>query len=501
MTRTDVAAPPREATVTIVLDGRAADLDARAAVLSQDRPAHRALVRGGAGGGVAFERLGFVRTNGWNDALGQPDALVWLSDGQDAVSSRFSSIATAALRAHRGAAFAAAVTVPAESPRGLIGALSGAALGAATLMRGSALRAIGGIDEGAQSALQAQWDLAIRLAEAGYRWLEVPAMQAGGEETCLRAGSEIARALYRKHHELYERHLHAVLLDGERAAAALLRENDLAQQALEEELRPRLRARRRERDRLGARLRRSGAPRSRARRSPAEPHTRVGEGAQMLADFRRTRPLSPFSGAERGLRIDRWYIERFLADHAEDIRGNVLVSADAADAVRLDGERVERCEVIDIDPADRGSSPLGAMRRAPHIPAGGCDCAILTHGLQLLRDPASAIAQCARMLSPGGVLLASVPAAACIEHHGEHADRWRFSRQGFAELLRAGFGAASIDVRSHGSADAIAAFLVGLCAEELGAERLEHEDPDMPLLITARVVKAPSSAARVAAQS
>src|SRR5262249_48893960 len=45
--------------------------------------------------------------------------------------------------------------------------------------------------------------------------------------------------------------------------------------------------------------------------------------------LQRTSPLSPSWGSDRGTPIDRYYIDRFLGAHRQDIRGRVLEVRDA----------------------------------------------------------------------------------------------------------------------------------------------------------------------------
>ena len=40
-------------------------------------------------------------------------------------------------------------------------------------------------------------------------------------------------------------------------------------------------------------------------------------------------PVTRTFGFDRGKPIDRWYIERFLAEHAADVRGRVLKVAES----------------------------------------------------------------------------------------------------------------------------------------------------------------------------
>jgi hypothetical protein len=56
-----------------------------------------------------------------------------------------------------------------------------------------------------------------------------------------------------------------------------------------------------------------------------------------FGNLRRVTPLSQEFGFDRGLPIDRYYIENFLAHHAEDIRGHVLEVRDATYTQRFGG--------------------------------------------------------------------------------------------------------------------------------------------------------------------
>src|SRR5262245_54268962 len=58
--------------------------------------------------------------------------------------------------------------------------------------------------------------------------------------------------------------------------------------------------------------------------------TRWRPGALRFGDLRRLSPVSRTFGFDRGLPIDRYYIESFLAEHALDIRGRTLEVADNA---------------------------------------------------------------------------------------------------------------------------------------------------------------------------
>lgn len=70
-------------------------------------------------------------------------------------------------------------------------------------------------------------------------------------------------------------------------------------------------------------------------------------------NLRRLRPFSDRYGYDRGTPIERYYIERFLSEHAQRIRGSVLEAKDARYSRRFGcGTRLY---VVNIDPHDPGT--------------------------------------------------------------------------------------------------------------------------------------------------
>src|ERR1700719_1450179 len=66
----------------------------------------------------------------------------------------------------------------------------------------------------------------------------------------------------------------------------------------------------------------------------------------VLGTLRRTSPLSDVWGCDRGSPIDRFYIERFLAEYRQDIVGRTLEVQDSRYTKRY-GTAVTRCDVMD----------------------------------------------------------------------------------------------------------------------------------------------------------
>lgn len=207
------------------------------------------------------------------------------------------------------------------------------------------------------------------------------------------------------------------------------------------------------------------------------------------------RPVSQAWGFDRGLPVDRYYIERFLGAHADDIRGAVLEIGDRAYTTRFGGDNVSGSDVLNVDPNDSQATIIADLTRADHIPSDRFDCIILTQTLHLIFDLSTAIKTVHRLLKPGGVLLATFPGISRLSV-SEWPDSWYWclTRHSARRLFEAQFNPADLTVEAHGNVLAAAAFLYGFAAGELLPADLDERDPEYDLLVTVRAVKEPRPA-------
>jgi SAM-dependent methyltransferase len=224
---------------------------------------------------------------------------------------------------------------------------------------------------------------------------------------------------------------------------------------------------------------------------------RVGLGRWRTAGtvgLTRLEPVSRTFGFDRGKPIDRWYIERFLAAHAADVRGRVLEVAESTYSQWYGDGEVERSDVLHAAPGNPEATIVGDLTTGEGIPEATFDCFVMTQTLPFIYDLTGAVRGAHRLLKPGGVVLATVPGMSQIsrEDKRDWGDWWRFTSQGTQRLFAEVFGPEGVEVEAHGNVLAACAFLYGLAAEDLTETQLAHRDADYELLTTVRAVKRPS---------
>lgn len=209
-----------------------------------------------------------------------------------------------------------------------------------------------------------------------------------------------------------------------------------------------------------------------------------------FGDLRRLTPLDPTFGYERGVPVDRYYIENFLLAHPDDIRGRALEIGDDAYTRRFGGDRVTQRDVLHVLEGAPGATFVGDLTRAEHLPSDAFDCFILTQTLHLIYDLRSALNTVYRILKPGGVVLATVPGISQIDRDDWGGTwYWCFTRMSARKVFEEAFPAPNVRVEAHGNVLAATSFLQGLAVDELSREELDYRDPSYDVLITVRAVK------------
>jgi len=414
----------------------------------------------------------------WNSAIRSTEAsYIMLLDAGVLVEPTFIERASKALDATPAASFVTCGT----DTFGLVEALAGAPIPETAIFRREAWVATGGFDENARGFEER--DFWISLLSRGSRGavLEERSMNPPNAGSRAKAGSHGGRHVserasmeqcWRKHAGLLGEHAGAVLLAKERLV--------LKEQERHEQLHERRTAALAQLDEV-----------QRAMASVAGQLRAIGRDGVDLGDLRRTAPISPVWGLDRGLPLDRYYITGFLDRHRTDVQGRVLEVKDPGYTRQFGDDRVTASDVVDIDAQNTRATVIADLTRAENLADGSYDCFILTQVLGLIYDVPAALATAYRILKPGGVLLCTVPASGRISYEGTaiDGDYWRFTEASIRRLFSEVFPLDAFEVATFGNVLANAAFLYGLAPHELKREELDVVDPFFPVVYGIRARK------------
>jgi SAM-dependent methyltransferase len=215
-------------------------------------------------------------------------------------------------------------------------------------------------------------------------------------------------------------------------------------------------------------------------------------GLVRFGSFRRLTPVSPIFALDRGLPVERYYIEKFLSRYSGDVQGHVLELGDDRYIRMFGGERVSRTDILGVTDGP-GITIVADLVSADHIPSDTFDCIIFTQALQMIYDMKPALGHIHRILKPGGALLLTSHGISKIGRRlgrDDWGEYWHLTTQSLARLMEEMFPDALVEVDSYGNVLTAMCALHGLASEELRTDELDYHDPDFEVIVTARVVKA-----------
>jgi SAM-dependent methyltransferase len=226
-------------------------------------------------------------------------------------------------------------------------------------------------------------------------------------------------------------------------------------------------------------------------RMRGRPPHQIPFGSIRFGDFGRLSPIGGDLGWERGTPIDRYYLERFLARNATDIRGRVLELGDDRYIRRFGGVWVEHSDILSIETTNSRATIVGDLQHAGTLPEATFDCIILTQVLHLVFDIPAAVESLYLSLKPGGVMLVTMPGLApmAIPSYPDAPMYWALTAPTLNRLLKTRFGQDAVSAEANGNILAATAFLYGLAVEELDISDLNVDDPTYPVIVAARAVK------------
>lgn len=207
--------------------------------------------------------------------------------------------------------------------------------------------------------------------------------------------------------------------------------------------------------------------------------------------LQRVSPVSRRFGFDRGLPLDRYYIESFLSRESSTVRGRVLEIGGNDYTKRFGGDRVQTSDVLHVDRGHSLVTIVADLQSAPQIESSTFDCIICTQTLQFIYDTVAVVQTLHRILKPGGTVLVTTAGIAQLARKDaiRFGEYWRFTGQSLRRLFEGAFPPANVHVDTYGNVLVAAAFLYGLSVEDLRPHEIAYRDPDYEVTIALRATK------------
>ena len=116
-------------------------------------------------------------------------------------------------------------------------------------------------------------------------------------------------------------------------------------------------------------------------------------------------------------------------------------------------------EYIGVDHVDGPGVEVVADARSLPFDDGSADCVVSTQTLQYFEEPEACVREFARVLRPGGLVLASTHGVGFVDRRG--VDRWRWTHHGLHDLFSRPGDWTNVTVRPAGGVLSAAAYLLG----------------------------------------
>lgn len=200
----------------------------------------------------------------------------------------------------------------------------------------------------------------------------------------------------------------------------------------------------------------------------------------------RTSPFSRVFGLDRGLAIDRRFIEKFIASRSAHVSGSVLEIGDDTYTYKF-GSGLRRTVIFagQLESNRSECFPGDLTRPESYSNLGLFDCVIATNVINFIFDFDAAVRGLSQLVKPqSGVVLATVAGLSQISRfdYDRWGDYWRFNDLSIRRVFEKYFN--DVHVEAFGNAPLAAAFIMGLCQEEIPKELFAYCDPDFQVLVS-----------------
>lgn len=194
---------------------------------------------------------------------------------------------------------------------------------------------------------------------------------------------------------------------------------------------------------------------------------------------------------ERGTPVDRYYIERFLQEHRNLIKGDVLEIEDNLYTKKFGISGEFRSIVMDYSSKAPYIDFNADLESGDGIRENIADCFIITQTLMYIFDVKSAAANIGRLLKKNGYALItcsglSQNSVRCMDDYGSY---FNFNPAVFRRMFEDENSLDVLETGSYGNVKTVSAHIAGLCCEDLTESDFSYNDKHYPLIVYAVVKK------------
>lgn len=198
-------------------------------------------------------------------------------------------------------------------------------------------------------------------------------------------------------------------------------------------------------------------------------------GAIDFGDFRGQLPFCPQFGSLRGTPIDRYYLDKFIAEIREEVVGNTLEIGGKKDNRLLYGVN-KAAPYLTMDLAGKGLDIIGDAHDISAVEKGSLDSVIIFNVLEHCQRPWVVVDNIYEWLKDNGQVFCMVPNAQRV--HNFPKDYWRIFPDAIDSLF-ARFPHRKLYI--YGNPLTTIASYMGVAAEELKAEELDAAQENYPV--------------------
>jgi hypothetical protein len=205
-----------------------------------------------------------------------------------------------------------------------------------------------------------------------------------------------------------------------------------------------------------------------------------------------TEPVSRQFGMDRGVPIDRYYIEKFLYENRRFICGDTLEIAEKTYTQKF-GTNVQSYGILHYDDSNKNATIIGDLTKPETLPENKINCFICTQTLNFIFEVQKAIEGSHKLLKQEGCFLGTVAGISQISRYDMErwGDYWRFTDLSIRLLFENIYGKGNVEVATFGNSFAATAFLKGLAIDDLlHREMLDVTDKEYQVTIGIKAIKA-----------